>query len=131
MLQSPLSTAVAETSAAFAAHSAIAVIVELSCEVRHCILAKDGSGASVSYVASHPTVLAKHGEFLRRRFPGYQPLTVEDTGLAAKLLAEGKLNGSVVIAMPHAAAVFGLYILAMNLPANDGYLTRFALVEKA
>lgn len=128
--ESPLGVAVRETAEALAAHAPVTEISELRSEVHHCIMVQPGTQA-VHKVASHPVTLEKHQHFLSHRFPGYEAVEVEDTGHAARLLSEGKLSAdTAVIAMPHAAELFGLTIIESSLPANEGYLTRFALIKR-
>ena len=130
--ESPLGVPVPETSKALASHSPIAELAELESEVRHCIMTRRGARTAVRRIASHPIPLKKHMEYLSMRFPGYEPVEIEDTGLAARILSEGGFtDDTAVIAMAHAAEVFQLDIIDSSLPANDGYFTRFALVRKA
>lgn len=130
-VESPLGVPVQETALALARYRNIAEVDQLQCEVRHCLLTRVDSSARITAIASHAIPLAKHREFLSTRFPGYRAIEVADTGLAAKQLATGELPDTVaVIAMPRAAAAFGLNVLEAELPANDRYLTRFVLVQK-
>jgi len=131
VIESPLGAPVPETSRALACHAPTIKLAELKSEVRHCIMVKRGVRTAIRKVASHPIPLEKHRKFLSERFPGYEPVPIEDTGLAARLLSEGRLSvDTAVIAMPRAAEIFGLEITDSHLPANDGYLSRFALIKK-
>lgn len=129
--ESPLGTLVAETQEAISKHGKVEELRRIESEVRHVLLAKPEVAAKdIKCVASHPIPLAKHKISLSEYFPGYIEIPSIDTGVAAKDLANGVLSGNTaVIAMRHAAEVFGLKVLDLDLPANDNYLTRFILVK--
>ncbi len=128
--ESPLGVPIGETAAALSHYPEIVEVAEYNSEVRHCVMARAEANA-IRAIASHEIPLKKHREFLAWRYPGYREISVADTGLAAKELAEGTLPADVaVIAMPRAAEVFGLRVLERELPANDRYLTRFILVKR-
>jgi prephenate dehydratase len=129
-LESPVGVPVAETAEAIKRHPRVTVAAELRSEVRHCIMALPNCSEPIRRVASHLIPLEKHAEFLKARFPGYQPVVIDDTGLAAKMLAEGRLSpDAAVVALPRAAELFGLRVIERELPANDAYLTRFVLLR--
>lgn len=132
-LESPVGTPVLETKEALDEHPSIEVIDELRREVRHCIMVHpENVDGRVRRVASHAIPLQKHREFLTRRFPGYEPITLPDPGVAAQKLSDGELpQDTAVIAMPRAAELFGLTVLESQLPANDSYLTKFVVVRAA
>lgn len=131
-MESPLGVPVEETSLALLEGPKVNELKELKREVRHCIMIHPGSDGEVKKVASHPIPLKKHQAYLSNRFPNYEAIPLDDIGLAAAQLSEGILpKDTAVIAMPRAAEVFGLKIIETELPANDNYLTRFALVENA
>ena len=129
--ESPLGTPVAETQEAIEKYGAVEELKQLQSEVRHVVLTRpEIEPRSVEFVASHPIPLSKHKAALAEYFPGYSEIRSLDTGVAAQDLANGQLPiNTAVIAMRHAAKVFGLKIIDIDLPANDNYLTRFALVK--
>jgi prephenate dehydratase len=131
--ESPLGSPVPETAEALARYPSLIVIDELCREVHHCIMVhKDYLGEAIKRVASHPVPLEKHRLCLERHFPGYEAISLADTGLAAQQLADGALAiDTAVIAMPRAAELFGLKVLVKSLPANERYLTRFVVVGSA
>ena len=130
-LESPTGVPVSETSQAIEVHGPVSILHEISAEVRHCIMVKQNAVLPIKNIASHAIPLEKHKKYLNESFPDYTAVELDDTGLAARLLAENKLSDdTAVIAMPHAAGVFGLKIIHLDLPANNNYLTRFALVTK-
>ena len=129
--ESPLGTPVEETKQAINKYGQVQEIRELKSEVHHVLLASpDVETKSIRFVASHSIPLNKHREALSEYFPGYSEIETADTGIAAEDLASGKLpKNTAVIAMPHAGKIFDLKVLNLELPANDSYLTRFALVK--
>jgi prephenate dehydratase len=130
-IESPQGSPIIETQNAINKYGAVSIIKELLCEVHHKIIIRKGvSLTDIKFVASHPIPLNKHKEILRKHFPHYQEIVTEDTGVAAQDLASGKLpNNTAVIAMLHAAEVFKLVATELELPANENYLTLFALVK--
>lgn len=130
--ESPVGNPVAETAAAFLRHPPFIVAGKIHREVHHCVMVRsDNVESAVTHIASHSIPLGKQRAFLEQRFPGYQPIPLPDSGLAARQLSEGILpEGTAVIAMPRAAELFTLSIVERDLPANDNYLTKFVLVER-
>lgn len=129
--ESPLGSPVAETASAIQTFP-VHILSNIDTEVRHCLLISPGLSASdLKHVASHEVPLRKHRKFLRGFLGEYQEIPLEDTGAAAEKLGKNELPpGTAVIALPQAAKIFGLEIVPCELPANDRYLTRFALVER-
>ena len=130
--ESPLGTLVAETEAASKIFP-VRIVSTADTEVRHCLLIPPGLSSSVlKYVASHEIPLRKHRKFLQTFLGDYEEIFLDDTGLAAEQLSKGELPPeTAVLALPRAGEIFGLETIDCQLPANDNYLTRFALVEKA
>ena len=131
-LESPVGTAIPETAEALKGLN-VTIVAESFREVRHCLMIRsDDMGKQVVKIASHPIPLTKYRAFLTEMFPGYEPIVIEDSGLAARRLSEGQLPvGTAVIAMPRAANVFGLKKLELQLPVFEHYITKFVLVVKA
>jgi prephenate dehydratase len=129
--ESPLGIPVLDTQEAIDKHGTVKELRRLESKVCHVLLVRpEIEQQDVTFVASHPIPLSKHKETLSEYFPGYFEVQYIDTGVAAKDLASGILPvNTAVIAMRHAAEVFGLKVIDLDLPANDNYLTRFVLVE--
>jgi prephenate dehydratase len=99
---------------------------ELLLPVRHQLLALPGVHLSeIDRVASHPQALAQCDALLTEH--GWQPIPGGDTASAARSLAESGDRRTAVIASVHAAARYGLQILA-DLHGEGQNLTRFVLV---
>lgn len=98
---------------------------ELLLPVRHQLLALPGvEVGEIERVASHPQALAQCDALLTEH--GWQPIPGGDTASAARSLAESGDRRTAVIASVHAAARYGLEILA-DL-GEDRNLTRFVIV---
>lgn len=128
--ESPLGSLVEETDLALAGR-APKIVSEAKLEVLHAILAKRIEPFSYyQEIYSHPIPLAKHSEMLQATFPYAKPISFEDSGAAARALAEGALpDTALVIAMPSASLALGLQVLIDSLPNNQGYLTLFQLIN--
>ena len=130
-LESPVGTAVPETASALAALTTYRVVASRSLPVNHALLGRRFlRPPEVTRVISHPVPLAKHASYLRTHFPNAELVPVEDTGAAAYALAGGEYGeGAAVVALPAAGTLFNLAVVCPELPGNQGYLTRFALVS--
>jgi prephenate dehydratase len=104
------------------------VRAELLLPVRHQLLALPGVQLSeIERVASHPQALAQCDALLTEH--GWQPVPGGDTAGAARSLAESGDRRTAVIASAHAAARYGLQILA-DLQGEAQNLTRFVVVTR-
>jgi len=130
-LESPVGTAVTETASALATLTTYRVVASRSLPVIHALLGRRFlRPTEVTRVISHPVPLAKHASYLRTHFPNAELVPVEDTGAAACALARGEYGeGAAVVALPAAGTLFDLAVVCPELPGNQGYLTRFALVS--
>ncbi|QKG51468.1 prephenate dehydratase [Hymenobacter sp. BRD67] len=104
---------------------------EVYLPIQQHLLALPGTAlAEVRAVHSHPMALRQCGDFLSR-FPQWQLVETEDTGLSAQLLAERRPPGVAVVAGAQAAEAFGLQVLAPSINDDPNNYTRFLLVERA
>jgi prephenate dehydratase len=131
VLESPIGTAVPETVDALSSLPTCHVVACRSLPVNHVFLGRRPLPPSeVTRILPHPVSLAKHASYLKTQFPNADFVPVEDTGVAARALAEGVYGGtSAVVALPAAGTIFGLTVVCADLPGNQGYLTKFALVS--
>jgi prephenate dehydratase len=131
VLESPIGTAVPETVDAVSTLSAYHVVASCSVPVDHVLLGRRSMRPSeLTRIVSHSVPLAKHASYLKTRFPNAELVQVDDTGVAACALAEGEYGETAaVVALPAAGTIFGLTVVCRDLPANQGYLTKFALVS--
>jgi prephenate dehydratase len=131
-LESPIGTPVDETRRAFSRYDCLSISSIFDQEVHHAILSNRILPFSeYTRIYSHPIALQKHSDYLKAHFPNISPVPVIDTGWSAGELEAGRLDGKGLVIAPYAAAtIFNLRVVVAHLPANSGYLTRFALVEK-
>ena len=131
VLESPIGTAVPETVDAVSALPACHVVASRSLPVNHVLLGRRSMRPSeVTRILSHSVPLAKHASYLKTRFPSAELVPVDDTGVAACALANGEYGETAaILALPAAGTIFGLTVVCRELPANQGYLTKFALIS--
>lgn len=97
--------------------------------IRHCLLALPGRPlARLRRVLSHPQALAQCDAFLRAH--GLEGVPAYDTAGSARLVAQQKLKDTGAIAGAHAAAIYGLEVLAEGIETNPANYTKFLLVAR-
>jgi prephenate dehydratase len=131
VLESPLGTAVPETVEALSTLPSCHVVASRALPVNHVLLGRALLRESeVTRILSHSVPLAKHANYLKRRFPNADFVPVEDTGMAACALAEGVYGETaMVVALPTAGTIYGLKLVCSELPGDSDYLSKFALVS--
>lgn len=105
-------------------------IAEVALPIRHALMALPGAEMSeIREVRSHPVALAQ----CRRFFDTHEamaPVAVHDTAGAARLVAEEGVLSVAALAGRHAAATYGLEVLADDLQDRDDNQTRFLLIAR-
>lgn len=97
--------------------------------IRHCLLALPGRRLDrLRRVFSHPQALAQCDAFLRAH--GLEGVPAYDTAGSAKLVAQQKLKDAGAIAGAHAAAIYGLHVLAEGIETNPANYTKFLAVAR-
>lgn len=100
---------------------------EYKLRISHCLAALPEQDIhEIKEVASHPIALMQCVEFLDT-LSGIKIVEHEDTALAAKDIAEGKIKGHAAICSQRAAEIYGLDILAKGIETNKHNFTRFLL----
>lgn len=100
---------------------------EFKQRVSHCLAALPGKTIhDIKEVESHPIALMQCTEFLDS-LPGIRVIEHEDTALAAKDVAEKKLQSTAAICSVNAAEIYGLNILARGIETNKHNFTRFLI----
>ncbi|MBR6208089.1 MAG: prephenate dehydrogenase/arogenate dehydrogenase family protein [Oscillospiraceae bacterium] len=97
--------------------------------VHHCLFTKNPDG-SFDTIASHIQALSQCRGNLSKRFPGVTLREVEDTAIAARYLADGRLpENTAVLCRKNAGETFGLHLVAENLEDDPRNMTEFILIK--
>lgn len=97
--------------------------------VHHCLFTKNG-GTEIQCIASHVQALGQCRDTLNQKFRGIPRQEVEDTALAARYLAEGKLpETTAVLCRKDAGEAFGLHLVMENLEDDSRNMTEFILIR--
>ena len=97
--------------------------------VHHCLFVKR-EGVEIDCVASHIQALDQCRGNLRKRYPGVPLKEVEDTAIAARYLADGRLpETTAVLCRKNAGEMFGLRLAAENLEDDPRNMTEFILIK--
>ncbi|MCU1492950.1 MAG: prephenate dehydratase [Acidimicrobiaceae bacterium] len=102
---------------------------EVVLDVHLDLMALPGTApGSVGRVLSFPHASAQCRDYLRSNLPTAEVGATNSTADAARLVAEGQLEGVAAIAPPLAAKLYGLEVLAHAIEDHDANQTRFVLV---
>ena len=109
---------------AFFGSLAINGIYDIQIE-QNLLAKKDATLADIKTVISHPQALGQSAGFIKEK--GFMTREVENTALAAKIVAESEDNSLAAIGSTEAAAHFGLQVLCPHVHDKGGNTTRFAV----
>ncbi len=97
--------------------------------VHHCLFKKN-ERSEIRSIASHIQAFGQCRSTLGKRYPGIDFKEVEDTAIAARYLAEGKLpETTAVLCRKNAGELFGLTLAAENLEDDPRNMTEFILIK--
>ena len=97
--------------------------------VHHCLFTKSAD-SRIDTVASHIQAFGQCRGNLKKRFPGCRLQEVEDTALAARMLADGTLpENTAVLCRKNAGEMFGLHLMAENMEDDSRNMTEFVLIK--
>ncbi|MDR0856229.1 MAG: chorismate mutase [Clostridiales bacterium] len=103
----------------------------LKLPVRHSLLAKKGATLQgVREIVSHEQALSQCDNYLKNTFKNAKITVMENTAVAAKLVAESDRLDLAVLASPQCAELYGLASLAAGVQDNDNNFTRFICITK-
>jgi prephenate dehydratase len=109
----------------------LTVVGEVITPIHHCVLGTPGATLDgLTRVLSHPVALAQCTRFLQAR-RGLEAVAVYDTAGAAREVADRADAALGAIAGRHAAARYGLKILATDVEDRHDNQTRFLVVSRA
>ncbi len=103
------------------------IVKSIRQRIKHCLLTKNAE-EKIEKVYSHGQALAQCAEFIKRL--GATPIEVENTAVAAKMIAEGKEKGAAAIASEECAALYGLTVQEREIGDSDANYTRFICIRK-
>lgn len=102
----------------------------LRLKVDHCVLAKPGTRMEdITDIYSHPQAIAQSSEFLDTH-KNMTVHVVENTAVAAQLVAQSPNNTSAALSSRWCADLYGLTTLAKNIQDKGNNYTRFACISK-
>ncbi len=108
--------------------SGLRVVGEYKLRIKHNLMVLPGvKMEDLKEVHSHPMALGQCEAFFRN-YPNIKLIESDDTALAAKEVADGKLTTVGAIAPKVAASLYGLSILHKNIETNKKNFTRFLIV---
>lgn len=95
--------------------------------IHHCLFKNPGIDVkTLTTVASHPQALTQTKETRAKKYSALAEQEVEDTALAAQLLAEGKLSDTTaVICSKNAGEKWGLELIEENIEDSEDNQTIF------
>ena len=97
--------------------------------VHHCLFTR-WEGIEFKRIASHVQALGQCRVNLSMRYPGVELREVEDTAIAARYLADGRLpEDTAVLCRKNAGEAFGLHLVAENLEDDPRNMTEFILIK--
>ena len=97
--------------------------------VHHCLFVKNRF-CRFDTIASHIQALGQCRNTLHNRYGDCRQLEVEDTALAARMLADGTLpENTAVLCRKNAGEMFGLHLVAENLEDDPRNMTEFVLIK--
>ena len=104
-------------------------IIELGIPIHHCIFVKV-RGVKISAIASHIQALAQTQNNVSKLFPQVDRIEVDDTALAAEMLADGRLLENTAVICGMAAKIHNdLMLVKENVEDDKENMTYFALME--
>lgn len=107
-----------------------AIVAEVDLKVSHALLGVEGCREeNLRAVYSHAQALAQCGSFFAAH-PEIEKITVENTAVAAKLVAESKNPQIAALASEEAGALYGLSVLRREVNQQKANTTRFIVVGR-
>ncbi len=119
-----------ETEETLEGRGDIQILRALWLPIHHCVFVRRPA-IRVARVASHIQALLQTREHLDALYPGLERVEVEDTAVAAEMLADGRLpEDTAVICRRNAGEMFKLLLVHENIEDMEGNMTEFALLRR-
>ncbi|MDO5145968.1 MAG: bifunctional chorismate mutase/prephenate dehydratase [Eubacteriales bacterium] len=107
----------------------VCIVGEVFVKVDHCLLGCPGSKIEeIHTVYSHPQGLMQCAPYLEKM--GAEQISVENTAIAAEMIARKGDKKEAAIASRRAAELYGLDILEESINFDDANVTRFVILSK-
>ncbi len=107
----------------------VCIVAEVFVKVNHCLLGVKGSKISdIKTVYSHPQGLRQSAPFLEKL--GAERVSVENTAIAAEMVAKDGIKSQAAVASTKAAEIYGLDILEEGINFDSSNETRFVVLSK-
>lgn len=106
----------------------------LSLPIHHSMFFKDEniSNEDIETVASHVQALKQSSNLIESEFGKSELLEMEDTAIAAKMLANDDLNNkTAIICRKNAGEMYNLYLYKENIENDSSNQTKFHIYELA
>lgn len=98
--------------------------------VTHCLLANEGVElGQIKRVVSHPQALSQCAGYIKDM--GFEPVTYENTAMAAKHVKDSAFSDTAAIASYETAELFGLNVLATGINSSRTNTTRFVSFSRS
>lgn len=107
-------------------HSPLIIVGETSLLVRHALMRREPGLQGVQAVAAHPQALAQCHGWLSQHLPQAERRPAASNAEGARLAALDP--GLAAIASEHAAAQYGLHVVAPDIQDDPSNRTRFVIV---
>ncbi len=99
-------------------------------KVDHCLLAKPGTDlANIKEIYSHEQAINQCSDYLKN-FPGVHVIPVENTAVAARMVASSDRNDVAAISSHNCQELYGLNCIADSIQDKGNNRTRFICISK-
>lgn len=100
-------------------------------KVNHCLIAKQGTELKdVKEIYSHEQAISQCSEFLKELGSGVKLTEVENTAVAAQMVAQSGRNDVAALSSYRCAELYGLKSIKSNVQDNGNNHTRFICISK-
>ncbi len=111
-------------------HHNFSIVRSFRMKVDHCLIANPGAKlAEIKEIYSHEQAINQCGDFLKN-MPGVQIIPVENTAVAANMVAQSGRTDVAAISSHACEALYGLKSLADSIQDKGNNRTRFICISK-
>ncbi len=111
-------------------HRNFSIVRSFRMKVDHNLLANPGSDmANITKIYSHEQAINQCSDFLKK-FPSAQVIAVENTAVAAEMVARSGMQDVAAICSRNCAELYGLSVLKASIQDEGNNHTRFICISK-